>query len=168
MRPSADEQRPSCVVIDIDGVLADVRHRLHHVAGRPKDWDAFFAAASADPLLEPGARLARDVASSHTVVYLTGRPERLRSDTEAWLRRHELPPGTVVMRPEGDRRPATLVKLAALRKLRRRSTVALVVDDDAGVLDAARAAGFPVRLADWMPGETGTLHRAQQPGAQQP
>jgi hypothetical protein len=28
------EQRPLAVV-DIDGVLADVRHRLHHVKNRP-------------------------------------------------------------------------------------------------------------------------------------
>ena len=36
-------------VIDIDGVLADVGHRLHHIQGRPKDWAAFFAAAGDDP-----------------------------------------------------------------------------------------------------------------------
>ena len=30
-------------VFDIDGVLADVRHRLRHVEGPRKQWDAFFA-----------------------------------------------------------------------------------------------------------------------------
>jgi len=33
--------------VSIDGVLADVHHRLHHIARRPKDWPAFFAAAHA-------------------------------------------------------------------------------------------------------------------------
>jgi hypothetical protein len=32
-------------VFDLDGVLADVRHRLHFLDRRPKDWDGFFAAA---------------------------------------------------------------------------------------------------------------------------
>ena len=37
--------RPLAVVdVDDDGV--DVRHRLHHLRRRPRDWDAFFAAAA--------------------------------------------------------------------------------------------------------------------------
>ena len=32
-------------IVDIDGVVADVRHRLHHLDRRPKNWSAFFAAA---------------------------------------------------------------------------------------------------------------------------
>ena len=38
-------ERPLAIV-DIDGVVADVRHRLVHVQSRPKDWDAFFDASS--------------------------------------------------------------------------------------------------------------------------
>ena len=52
------DQRP-IAVIDIDGVLADVRHRLHLVHDRPKDWVAFFAAAPDDPPLETGLETGR-------------------------------------------------------------------------------------------------------------
>jgi hypothetical protein len=142
----------ACVVLDIDGVLADVRHRLHHLQSRPKNWDAFFAAAPADPLLQIGAEFARAAASTHVVVYLTGRPERLRTTTESWLHRHRLPHGPVLMRPDGDRRPAAVVKLEQLRRLHRELRVGLVVDDDAVVLETTRAAGFSVQLADWMSG----------------
>ena len=45
-------------VFDIDGVLADVSHRLPFVARRPKDWDAFFAAAVDDPPFAQGVALA--------------------------------------------------------------------------------------------------------------
>ena len=45
-------------VFDIDGVLADVRHRLRHVEQRPKDWDAFFAAEPDDPTLVAGIAMA--------------------------------------------------------------------------------------------------------------
>src|SRR5262245_49979 len=39
------------VLVDIDGVVADAGHRLHLVERRPRDWDAFFAAAADDPPL---------------------------------------------------------------------------------------------------------------------
>jgi thiamine monophosphate synthase len=85
------------------------------------------------------------------VVYLTGRPERCRGETLAWLADQGLPPGEVLMRDEGDRRPARLTKVGALRRLARRYEVASFVDDDAAVVEAVRAAGFPVQHARWMP-----------------
>ncbi|HEY0869563.1 MAG TPA: hypothetical protein VGD55_04135, partial [Acidothermaceae bacterium] len=134
----------------IDGVLADVRHRLHHLARRPKDWGAFFAAAKDDDVLEIGADFARQAAATHDIVYLTGRPAYLRAATQTWLDSQQLPAGTLLMRPEDDRRPSTVVKLHELRRLRRESVVDLLVDDDPSVIDAARAAGFTVQLAEWM------------------
>ena len=83
-----DERRPTAV-FDIDGVLADVRHRLHHVERRPKDWPGFFAAMDDDDPLEVGVALARDLAAEgNDLVYLTGRNEAHRAVTEGWLRRH--------------------------------------------------------------------------------
>jgi len=139
------------VVFDIDGVLADVRHRLHFLATRPKNWDGFFAAAKNDQVLEVGAEFAKRAATTHEIVYLTGRPERLRTATQSWLDEQQLPAGRLVMRPEGDRRSSAVVKLHELRRLRRESTVEMLVDDDPSVVEAARAAGFTVQHADWMP-----------------
>ena len=139
------------VILDIDGVLADVRHRLHYLAARPKNWEGFFAAAKNDQVLDVGAEFAKRAAATHEIVYLTGRPERLRAATQAWLDQQLLPTGRLVMRSDGDRRPGAVVKLHELRRLRRDSTVELLVDDDPSVIDAARSAGFTVQLADWMP-----------------
>lgn len=152
----------ACVVLDIDGVLADVRHRLHHLERRPKDWDAFFAAAKFDEVLHAGAEFARTAATTHVVVYLTGRPDRLRDDTDDWLRRHALPEGDLLMRSDGDRRPAAVMKLQMLRRLRAEYTVDLVVDDDPVVAQAAASAGFAVRIADWMQHAAPALHDAQE------
>ncbi|MGH8889515.1 MAG: LNS2 domain-containing protein [Acidothermaceae bacterium] len=158
------EPPSACVVIDIDGVVADLRHRLHYLDRNPKDWQKFFAGAKDDQLLEIGAEFARTASSTHVVVYLTGRPERLRRATTTWLAEHELPDGTLVMRRDGDHRPAVMVKLQQLRQLQRDMAIDLVVDDDPVVIRAVREAGFAARLADWMPRTPSddTLQRAQE------
>lgn len=143
--------RPQIVVLDIDGVLADVRHRLHFVERRPKDWDEFFAAMDDDAALEEGVALARDhAAHGRTIVYLTGRNEDHRGLTERWLERHGLPEGRLVMRRSDDRRPARLFKPQALSRIARDGEVLAVVDDDEAVVRVLRDAGWPVVHATWM------------------
>jgi beta-phosphoglucomutase-like phosphatase (HAD superfamily) len=156
----SDDPRP-IAVLDIDGVLADVRHRLHHIAARPKDWRSFFAAASDDPALPEGLAVAAELGVEHTIAYVTGRPERLRRTTQEWLRRHDLPPGRLLMRRGGDYRPAREVKLEALRAFDPTSTIAVVVDDDDSVVAALRNAGFTVFHATWSRPDD-TLHDAQE------
>jgi phosphoglycolate phosphatase-like HAD superfamily hydrolase len=150
--------------VDLDGVVADVRHRLHHIERRPKDWDAFFAAAVDDPVLPEGRAVVEElVGRGHEVVWLTGRPERCRWDTLAWLRRNGLPDGRLYMRRDGDRRPARVTKLAILRELARDRPVAVAVDDDDDVVRVLREAGFPVLHATWMT-DPAPLHDAQEQG----
>jgi phosphoglycolate phosphatase-like HAD superfamily hydrolase len=156
----SDEPR-RVAVVDIDGVLADVRHRLRHVRTTPKDWDAFFAAAPQDPVLEQGRETVTRLAEVFDVVYLSGRPEKCREDTLTWFRRHDLPAGELRLRPAGDRRPARLVKVEALDRIAETRTVVVLVDDDHDVLEAARRAGYDVLPADWMPPDP-SLHEAQE------
>jgi len=138
-------------VIDLDGVLADVRHRLRHIQDGRKDWDGFFAGISADEVLPEGRAVLERLAGDHDIVYLTGRPERTRPDTEDWLARHGLPLGELIMRREGDRRPARVTKPALLRRYAAAGRrVAVVVDDDPAVCDALEKQGWPVLRADWM------------------
>jgi phosphoglycolate phosphatase-like HAD superfamily hydrolase len=148
-------------VFDVDGVLADVRHRLHHVERRPKDWDAFFDAAADDPPLRTGVALAVESARDCDIVYVTGRPERLRTDTLRWFHRHGLPEGELAMRARRDRRPARQAKLDLLRQVAADRVVAVVVDDDVQVCRAYEQAGYPVLRADWM-GSEPALEQAQE------
>ncbi|MBH5338088.1 hypothetical protein IHE55_26235 [Streptomyces pactum] len=144
---------PPLAVFDLDGTLADVRHRLHHLERRPRDWQAFFRAAPQDPPLAEGVALARAGAVGCEVAYVTGRPEHCRADTEEWLARHGLPSGRLLMRRPHDRRPARVAKPELLARLARNRTVALVVDDDEQVCAAYERAGFPVVRAAWAAAE---------------
>jgi hypothetical protein len=150
----------SIAVLDVDGVVADVRHRLHHIERRPKDWPAFFLAAKDDPPVPEGLALAAQLAQRHELIWLTGRPSWLRNITESWLRSHALPSREVHMRGDRDRRPARVFKVAELMRLAPR-TIATFVDDDVEVVQAATDAGFPAHLADWMP-QTRALRDAQE------
>jgi hypothetical protein len=108
---------------------------------------------------------ARELAAAHTVVYLTGRPERCRADTELWLVEHGFPAAELVMRPSDDRRPARLFKVEQVRRLDRRDAVDLVLDDDPKVVIAMREADFVTEHATWMDessAEQATLLDAQE------
>ncbi|HZJ05659.1 MAG TPA: hypothetical protein VFD59_09340 [Nocardioidaceae bacterium] len=158
--PEVQRPRP-IAVIDIDGVLADVRHRVHHVATQPKDWRAFFAAAPGDTILEVGLATVHRLAEVCEIVYLSGRPEWCRRDTLAWFKRENVPSGELHLRPHNDRRPARIMKVEALDRLSERAEVTVLVDDDPLVCAAAREAGYDVLPADWMP-EQPTLFEAQE------
>jgi FMN phosphatase YigB (HAD superfamily) len=145
-------------VFDVDGVVADVRHRLHHL--HRSNWHRFFAAAGADTLLTEGALLVADLGRQHEIVWLTGRPEWLRAVTLDWFERYGLPAGELHMRPGGDYRPARFYKLDVLRALAPRG-IAACVDDDPEVVDAAMRAGYPAVLADWVPRDS-ELRAAQE------
>jgi phosphoglycolate phosphatase-like HAD superfamily hydrolase len=148
-------------VFDIDGVLADVTHRLHHLRARPQRWERFFQAADVDPLLEEGADRLRKAQEDFEVVYLTGRPERNRRLTERWLASHDLPIGPLHMREDDDYRPARMMKREVLRWLARTQEVASVLDDDPAVVRVLADDGWPVELATWLP-HSSTLADAQE------
>lgn len=151
-------------VFDIDGVLADVRHRLHFLQQRPKDWDGFFSAAPADPLLKAGQQALLEAARSTTIVYVTGRPARCRRDTQRWLADHDLPDGDLHMRPNRDRRAARFYKGEVISRLAAEDDLVTVVDDDERVVAHLRDLGLPVLHAQWMHGEEqlDLLHEAQE------
>ncbi|MFI8961761.1 hypothetical protein ACIGO8_06560 [Streptomyces sp. NPDC053493] len=142
------QQRP-VAVFDLDNTLASTAHRQRFLERRPRDWDAFFAAAPKDPPLAEGVELCRETAEECDIVYLTGRPERCRRDTLDWLAAHGLPEGPVHMRRDRDFRPARQTKLDVLRRLERDREVRVLVDDDELVCDAAEVAGFTVVRARW-------------------
>ncbi|MET9438539.1 hypothetical protein [Streptomyces sp. NPDC006551] len=136
-------------VFDLDNTLSGTAHRQHFLERRPRDWDGFFAAAPDDPPLAKGVELCLEAARECEIVYLTGRPERCRRDTVAWLAAQGLPEGRIHMRRDTDRRPARVTKLEILRRLGREREIRMLVDDDDLVCDAAEAAGFTVVRARW-------------------
>lgn len=144
-----DSDKRPIAVFDLDNTLADTGHRQRFLERRPRDWDAFFAAAPEDPPLPEGVALVLASAEECEIVYLTGRPERCRRDTLTWLAAQGLPEGRVHMRRNDDRRPARRTKLEILKRLGRTREIRVLVDDDELVCADAEQAGFAVVRARW-------------------
>jgi hypothetical protein len=145
----ADQDERPLAIVDIDGVVADVRHRLHHLEGRPKAWKAFFAAASRDTVHPEGAAIVERLAADHEIVFVSGRPAHLRRLTTTWLEANGMGGHALVLRRGSDFRPAAVAKRELVDELAQERTIGIVVDDDPRVVDALAAAGYPTFLADW-------------------
>jgi hypothetical protein len=135
-------------ILDIDGVLADCRPRLHWVMRDQPDYETFYALVGDDEALRAGCVLATCLAQCLDIIYLTGRDEVCRDQTELWLHRNDLPDGDLLMRAHGDHRKSAPQKLEQLAMLNRQD-VELVVDDDPDVCLALTEAGYPVLQARW-------------------
>lgn len=122
-------------LIDIDGTLADVRHRLHHISGPGrKNWKAFFAEMDADTPISDMLAKVHELERDHEIAIVTGRPEEYRARTEKWLRANGIRYTQLFMRPEGDHRPDYTVKAEVLRQIPK-DKIALAIDDRGPVCD---------------------------------
>jgi phosphoglycolate phosphatase-like HAD superfamily hydrolase len=128
-----------CYIFDLDGTLADLTHRLHHIKGGKKDWRAFF---SHDEVLkdEPIAHVIRlyeviQCSTAHNnigenILIVSGRSDECREATEEWLFRNEITHDGLYMRKAGDKRPDNEVKRDILEQIRAEGWVPVMAFDD--------------------------------------
>ena len=142
------------IVFDIDGTLANITHRRHWVANKPKNWRAFNAGMSQDT---PNADI---VWMLHTfrsqpdvrIVICSGRGSENRAVTESWLAEHVGAYDALYMREEKDYRADSIVKVELLEQIERDfARPWLWVDDRQQVVDAIRAQG--IRVLQVAPGD---------------
>ena len=131
------------VVFDLDGVLSDAAARQHYIKGPRPDWEAFFLASGDDPLIDEVATLLGLLSKDLAIVLLTARPARTAQLTVGWLGRHELRWDLLVMRRDGDYRPARHFKQEAVHNMGARGfDVKLCVEDDLRNVEMFRAEGL--------------------------
>lgn len=92
------------VIFDLDGTLSDSTNREHFI--KENKWDEFFDACGNDPVIKPVADLlAALFKANYRILIITGRPERVRKNTESWLLRNFIMYDRLYMRKDGDMRP---------------------------------------------------------------
>lgn len=141
--PMKDPYNKYVVVVDLDGTLFDIQHRLHFIKGDKKDWNSFNTACEADTLVEPIATLVRGMRmAGFAIVYLTGRAEQHRGVTEELLATHRLLVGPVIMRPENDFRSDYVVKMELAERHIGLERIIFAVEDRDRVVKEWRARGI--------------------------
>lgn len=142
-----------CIIFDIDGTLADLSHRVHHVQGGRKNWPAFMAGIPHDTPME------QTVFLNQLIVYATGRAmptfiasgrsDDERADTVAWLEKHHISYERLFMRKSKDYRADHIVKKEILEEIRSLGYEPwLIFDDRQQVVDMWRSEGLFVLQCD--------------------
>ena len=103
------------IIVDLDGTLCDITHRLHYVKkpeGEKKDWKSFFGEIEHDTRREDVyAIVDKYYGEGYEIVFVSGRPDNYRVQTDTWLAKNfEIPYTALFMRRSGDKRPDTEVK----------------------------------------------------------
>lgn len=142
------------IICDIDGTVADCTHRLHHVTGDKKDWDAFYAGVEDDSVIDAVALVVKTLIKNghYCVIYCTGRPERCRRKTLEWLGRNDLWNEHycfLLMRSDDDHRPDHVIKNELVDNLFNKDEILFVLEDRKRVVDMWRKNGFAcMQVAD--------------------
>ncbi len=133
------------IISDIDGTIADLTHRLHHIApGKPKNWDAFFEACSEDTPHQDVIDIIHGFEYKHWIelIFVSGRSDVVRNQTTRWLNKVGFTKFDLYMRKAGDHRPDDIVKAQIYNKFLKDKDIWFVLDDRDRVVNMWRSHGI--------------------------
>ncbi len=139
------------IIFDIDGTLADIKHRRIFLEQESPNWAAFNDAMGDDTPNTPVVALYKTLWNSreYDLVLTSGRSEKDRKMTEQWLTWNEIPFGRLEMRQDKDNRADHIIKKEILDKLRTEGKdILFAVDDRQQVVDMWRKNGITCLQCD--------------------
>lgn len=148
---SGDLYRRPIYIFDLDGTLALIGHRRHHVTLPNKNWSAFFEACVDDEPNVPVIHCLESLRRTAQVLIFSGRSDVVRDQTVAWLVNHTsffaselIAGGDLKMRSAGDNTPDEVLKRRWLYEmpLQARNRISAVFDDRDKVVSMWRAEGI--------------------------
>lgn len=162
------ENEVPIAIFDIDGTLANITHRLHHIKNGNRDWKSFNTNVHNDAPISNILGLMETLrqSSNYTILLVSGRGEEIRKPTEQWLNTHKALYEKLYMRPAGDYRKDTILKCEILEQIRiayPNIPIAFVVDDRTSVVKMWRDQGLIcLQCAEWDEENTTTFKPAQR------
>lgn len=131
------------IIVDLDGTLANVDHRVAHVQKHPPDWKSFNSLMAYDELNMWCLKLIEAMREQgHGVYLVTGRSENERQTTVKWLKNNEISYDGLFMRTANDTRPDAVIKEEVYRKELEHYRVLFVVEDRKSVVQMWRRLGL--------------------------
>ena len=140
-----DRQLKDTIVVDLDGTLANIDHRLHYVKREKPDWDAFYAACDKDTPNEWCLHLLQAFHESfyqYEVLIVSARRKSEQIKTMVWMRSHNVRFDQIfLLREDGNHEEDTVLKKRWLDRYGK-DRILFVVDDRQKVVDMWRAEGL--------------------------
>lgn len=133
------------VIFDLDGTLANIDHRLHHIEGENKNWNAFYEACIHDEPKHDVIELAKMCDDAgHRIIISSGRSENVKQQTKAWLRDQGIVYSELLMRPDQCFVPDNALKKSWLDQglLGKLEDILFVVEDRDRMVQMWRGAGL--------------------------
>jgi FMN phosphatase YigB (HAD superfamily) len=140
------------ILFDLDGTLADIKHRRKFLEQSSPDWKTFNKLMGDDKSNLPLIELYKTLWESgkYEMIILTGRNEEYRKLTEQWFAWNEIPFSTLLMRADNDFRADHVVKEEILHSLLSSGKdILFVVDDRKQVVDMWRRNGITCLQCDY-------------------
>ena len=130
------------VIFDIDGTLADISERVHHIRKKPKNWNAFTAGMAQDKAIHSMVRLCNILyAAGLRIILCSGRNEANRPETVEWLAKQGVQYHELLLRRDEDYRSDAVVKREILLGLDK-GKILFVVEDRSRVVEMWRSEGL--------------------------
>jgi hypothetical protein len=140
--------RKKFVVVDIDGTLADAKHRIHLIEQEPQDRAEFVRRSIDDPAHQDIVDLVVALNGYFKIIFCTGRSREDLGVTVQWLKSH-FPvgvcthPDVILMRDRGDDRHDSEVKAELLARVGLTpADVLCILDDRTSVVKNWRRLGY--------------------------
>lgn len=120
-----------CVLVDLDGTLANVDHRVGFVRTKPKNFKAFFEGMVHDPVNEP-VRIIVDslLSAGYSMVIMTGRDGNYEKHSRDWLQKHNISYDDFYIRKIGDYRADYIIKSEMVKEIKENGWNPLFAIDD--------------------------------------
>jgi hypothetical protein len=131
------------VVVDIDGTIANISHRLKFCK---TDKNKFFDECSGDKPIQTIIDLIENICDDYDIVFCTGRPDSVRTKTIIWLTfylKKSFKWKALLMRKSGDMREDEIVKPELLVEAGIDfNDIAFILEDRNSVVDKWRELGL--------------------------
>lgn len=136
-------QKPPAIIIDLDGTLADISHRIHYLKDGKKNWKAFFEEMDKDKLNLWCREIMDKFRQDHKIIILSGRPNNYREKTEKWLKDNSVYYDKLLMRAKNDMRQDMIIKKEIYdNEIKNNFSILFIVDDRMQVVKMWRATGL--------------------------
>lgn len=131
------------IIVDIDGTIADCRHRDHFITDRPQDMESFFKACKNDKIIPEVLNIINKLSIDYKIIFCTGRSSKYKSETLTWL---EINFGDyyerLIMCGKDDNTPGAVLKEPIIDILKNEYDIEMAFDDDPNTIKMLQSKGI--------------------------